>query len=405
MHPTQTNTVPSPVRSNRRNAERARRVPHAERSRSSKSRCAGPGTFLLGLAAAAALAAPALAQLAYSEPPDLAGGPSSLISLSPPAAVGLNTVRGGLFAVWNGLGPMGDSQDWFAFDVPGGLAVTGIDVVVSGYACGNCIARVRLDGSAVATIPGDGTLGLTLPGGTLGEGTHVAAVTTGPVAAGLNGSSFLTYEFRITVVRPDDCALARAVGLGVTNFNTSNATADGPEHPECDSRGFAGIDRDTWFTFTPAIDGRLTADTCASGFDTKLAAYQGASCDQLTHSLLVCNDDSDGCGPGSTQSVIQLDVTAGQTYLLRVGGFRFSGGPGALNLALTTIGACCNRATGGCAALTSSDCGALGCDFLGFGIVCRPFGCPPCPADFNRSGTVSVQDIFDFLAAYFAGCP
>jgi hypothetical protein len=26
-------------------------------------------------------------------------------------------------------------------------------------------------------------------------------------------------------------------------------------------------------------------------------------------------------------------------------------------------------------------------------------------ADFNRSGTISVQDIFDFLAAYFAGCP
>jgi hypothetical protein len=29
----------------------------------------------------------------------------------------------------------------------------------------------------------------------------------------------------------------------------------------------------------------------------------------------------------------------------------------------------------------------------------------PCPADFNQSGLVSVQDIFDFLAAYFTGCP
>jgi hypothetical protein len=26
-------------------------------------------------------------------------------------------------------------------------------------------------------------------------------------------------------------------------------------------------------------------------------------------------------------------------------------------------------------------------------------------ADFNHSTTISVQDIFDFLAAYFAGCP
>lgn len=28
-----------------------------------------------------------------------------------------------------------------------------------------------------------------------------------------------------------------------------------------------------------------------------------------------------------------------------------------------------------------------------------------CPGDFNKSGQVSVQDIFDYLAAYFAGCP
>ena len=28
-----------------------------------------------------------------------------------------------------------------------------------------------------------------------------------------------------------------------------------------------------------------------------------------------------------------------------------------------------------------------------------------CPADINCSGTLTVQDIFDFLAAYFAGEP
>ena len=30
---------------------------------------------------------------------------------------------------------------------------------------------------------------------------------------------------------------------------------------------------------------------------------------------------------------------------------------------------------------------------------------PGCSADFNGSGALTVQDIFDFLAAYFAGCP
>ncbi|MCC6320272.1 MAG: hypothetical protein IT438_02410 [Phycisphaerales bacterium] len=28
-----------------------------------------------------------------------------------------------------------------------------------------------------------------------------------------------------------------------------------------------------------------------------------------------------------------------------------------------------------------------------------------CPGDFNQSGAVTVQDVFDFLTAYFAGCP
>ena len=35
-------------------------------------------------------------------------------------------------------------------------------------------------------------------------------------------------------------------------------------------------------------------------------------------------------------------------------------------------------------------------------------GCPPfpqtCPADFNGRGGLTVQDIFDFIAAWFAGC-
>jgi len=28
-----------------------------------------------------------------------------------------------------------------------------------------------------------------------------------------------------------------------------------------------------------------------------------------------------------------------------------------------------------------------------------------CRADFNDSGDVTVQDLFDYLAAFFSGCP
>lgn len=41
----------------------------------------------------------------------------------------------------------------------------------------------------------------------------------------------------------------------------------------------------------------------------------------------------------------------------------------------------------------------------GFVVVACPPDPPDCPADFNNSGNVSVQDLFDFLAAFFSGAP
>ncbi len=41
---------------------------------------------------------------------------------------------------------------------------------------------------------------------------------------------------------------------------------------------------------------------------------------------------------------------------------------------------------------------------MSLNIATNIFSSPLCGADFNRSGTLSVQDIFDFLSAWFAGC-
>lgn len=53
-------------------------------------------------------------------------------------------------------------------------------------------------------------------------------------------------------------------------------------------------------------------------------------------------------------------------------------------------------------AMTDAQVGALGGPNARGIVWLEP---APCAADFNQSGAVTVQDIFDFLAAYFAGCP
>jgi hypothetical protein len=82
-----------------------------------------------------------------------------------------------------------------------------------------------------------------------------------------------------------------------------------------------------------------------------------------------------------------------------------AGTPGGVCSPDPCLGACCNRKGGQCLVMHSADCATLGLQFLGLGAACSPVTCRACPGDFNGVGGISVQDIFDFLAAYFAGCP
>ncbi len=69
---------------------------------------------------------------------------------------------------------------------------------------------------------------------------------------------------------------------------------------------------------------------------------------------------------------------------------------------LPTTGACCVGTT--CTVTSISAC--IGA-FQGIGTLCGTVGNPTtcCKANFNGMGGISVQDIFDFLAAWFAGSP
>lgn len=69
------------------------------------------------------------------------------------------------------------------------------------------------------------------------------------------------------------------------------------------------------------------------------------------------------------------------------------------------MGACCNTINGGCAMAEPAACATLGLSFAGVGVACAAAPCVACPGDFNRTGGVTLQDLFDYLSAWFAGCP
>ncbi|MBW7991674.1 MAG: hypothetical protein FVQ84_16895 [Planctomycetes bacterium] len=118
----------------------------------------------------------------------------------------------------------------------------------------------------------------------------------------------------------DDCQKAKLIGnvTGLT-FDTSNATFDGPGH--------CLTSPNIWYIYNATCTGEAIVSLCGSSYDTKLAVYNGGGCNPSQSRLIECNDDF--CG---WQSEITLDVTAGQQYLIEVGGFGDNAGEGLISV-------------------------------------------------------------------------
>jgi len=155
----------------------------------------------------------------------------------------------------------------------------------------------------------------------------------------------------------DTCANAIVIGNGVLAYSTLNAGTDGPANPagQCNDFGENQTHHDIWFRYQATCTGELTVTTCnnihgagAPSYDTDLVLYgpyasQGAiscSSSNLSANLLACNDDdpNNSCGTGAPySSTIQADVTAGQWYVIRVGGWG-NGEQGTGNLSVSCVG-------------------------------------------------------------------
>ena len=126
----------------------------------------------------------------------------------------------------------------------------------------------------------------------------------------------------------DGCQDAESVG-DLTNrpFDTTEATPDGPS---------ACMDSpNIWYCYSAPCTGQALISLCGSGFDTKLAVYDGCGCDPIG-TMLACNDDN-GPGCSGTQSSVEIDVAAGGAYLIEVGGWGSHTGTGLLTISCENI--------------------------------------------------------------------
>ena len=125
----------------------------------------------------------------------------------------------------------------------------------------------------------------------------------------------------------DDCEDATPVGDVVDlPFDTSQATFDG--------LGTCQTAPNLWFCYTASCTGVAVIDLCGSTYDTKMAVYDGCTCNPLGTELC-CNDDS--CG---LQSECTVNVVAGRSYLIEVGGYSSNAGPGDLSIACLSDTCC-----------------------------------------------------------------
>lgn len=124
------------------------------------------------------------------------------------------------------------------------------------------------------------------------------------------------------------CAGSIEAFTGATAFTTVGSTTDGPPNTLCtDVGGSQQVNQDIWYHHTATCDGTLTVSLCGSGYDTKLAVYDGLSC---VGTILGCNDDS--CG---LQSSVAVAANIGDVVKIRIGGYMAATGNGTMTISCT----------------------------------------------------------------------
>ncbi|MBC8522425.1 choice-of-anchor B family protein [PVC group bacterium] len=128
----------------------------------------------------------------------------------------------------------------------------------------------------------------------------------------------------------DECANAMVALTGANVFETFTATPSSPQPDDGQCAGTFlswGNSNDIWFAWTADLTGLVHFTTCdPASYDTSMVIYSGTCSNQVA-----CNGDSSGdTGCQVYYSAIDLNVTSGETYYIRIGGWNGDTGSGTL---------------------------------------------------------------------------
>ena len=128
------------------------------------------------------------------------------------------------------------------------------------------------------------------------------------------------------MAQSDTCTTPTPIeSFQVVDFSNATLTNSGFGIGGCGwSLAFA---QDAFFVWTPEISGQFLVSAQGSNFDTVLRLYEGSDCSA------VCVAFNDDALPGATAQIVHT-VTAGQPYLIQLGGYPGSNQSGQARLSL-----------------------------------------------------------------------
>ncbi len=195
------------------------------------------------------------------------------------------------------------------------------------------------------------------------------------------GEDVMCTEVDCPILEGEECVDAVEVYIGTHAFSTDGVDPSYPEPDDsmCPDSFLAWYGSpDIWRTWVAPDSGIATFTTCdPMSFDTSMVLYEG-NCDNQ----IACNGDADPSADcQSFYSQIDYPVTAGSTYIIRIGGWQASVGSGTLTILLdgdNDLGACC---FGKCLdAQTQVDCEAVDGVWI-LGENCTTFNCDDIPCN------------------------